>query len=713
MSRAVAVVVHYGDLDPTVACVRSLAAAEIKAVVVDNGPSPGIAAAVEGIPGVEVIDPGGNLGYAGGNNAGLRRAFELGDYALVVNNDVTVEHPEFVDVLVAALEHEQGAGIAGPLVHAPDGSVQHTVERLPSLAAAVALTLRRPAGPLPTSTSVVAAVNGVCLMISRAAFDATGGFDERYFMYGEEADLAQRARDAGYRTLFVPVPSIVHHHEHGEERGESATRIRVNFVRFCTDHRGPFVAVLVAAWLLAGALVRRRGSRPLVRGIAPVLIDNALAPLLVSLWIVMLALGSAYSPGVRQVGAAGKFGVLLLLVALEVGVALSGPRRYLRRLEPGALHAVSALVVAFSVASALWSPSPRHTLSYAGALALLFAGVLLGPWRLVREGRGERVGDAVLAGLAIVVAGNVLAALVHPHLAVVHPPGGGSRFRGLLESPNEIAAYVLVAPLAAWRAMLPRSRRNRVFAALVFLFLAAQVIASGTRTGVALLVAVVVLLGTGYVGGARLALPTLAATVIGGAIVTMFVLTPSIQNQSWWPSSLRPSTFATLSGRTQAWAGAEKLTARRPLTGFGLGEESTALNLYRAEGQLAFDECAASRTNARSGYNTCEALVPRARRLIDFSGAYVHNSYLGLAVQLGLLVALLESVVVLAAIWWIGAAVRRRDPLGAALFAAAVTGAAWAIVSTYLWNPGNIVAGIFWLLLALGVARAQTTEARA
>jgi O-antigen ligase len=593
-------------------------------------------------------------------------------------------------------------------VHAPDGSVQHTVERLPSLSSALALTLRRPASPLPASTTVVDAVNGVCLVISRAAFAATGGFDESYFMYGEEVDLARRARDAGLRTLFVPVPSIVHHHVHGEERGESATRVRVNFVRFTARHRGPLTALLVALWLLAGALVRRRHAWPLTRGVAPVLVDSALAPLLVSLWMIMLAFGSAYSSGLRHVGGAGKFAVLILLVVLEVAVALFGRRRYLARLQPGPLHAVSALVVALAAVSALWSADPRHTLSYAAALGLLFCAVLLGPWRLVRDGRGERVADAVLAGLAVVVAGNVLAALVQPHLAVVHPAGGGARFRGFLESPNEIAAYVLVAPLAAWRVLVPRSRRNRAVAGAVLLLLTLEVIASGTRTGIALLAAVVVLLAAGVVGGARLALPTLAVTIAGGVVATMLMLTPSIQNRSWWPSSLRPSTFATLSGRTQAWSGAEKLIERRPLAGYGLGEESAALDLYRVEGQLSYDECGAARSNGRIAYSECETLVPRPRRLIDFSGAYVHNSYLGLAVQLGAPVALLESALVLAGIWWIGAAVRRRDPLGAALFAAAVTGAAWAIVSTYLWNPGNIVAGIFWLLLALGVARAQS-----
>jgi hypothetical protein len=47
--------------------------------------------------------------------------------------------------------------------------------------------------------------------------------------------------------------------------------------------------------------------------------------------------------------------------------------------------------------------------------------------------------------------------------------------------------------------------------------------------------------------------------------------------------------------------------------------------------------------------------------------------------------------------------VRRREPLTAALLAAALTGAAWALFSTYLWNPGNLVGGVFWLLLTLGV----------
>jgi GT2 family glycosyltransferase len=112
----------------------------------------------------------------------------------------------------------------------------------------------------------VDAVNGACLLLKRELLDQVDGFDEAYFMYGEEADLAWRARRNGWTAIFVPVPGVVHHHALGEQRGEGAVLSRQNFVRFCFLHRGRASGAATALFFLTGAAgrdVRRRQRREL------------------------------------------------------------------------------------------------------------------------------------------------------------------------------------------------------------------------------------------------------------------------------------------------------------------------------------------------------------------------------------------------------------------------------------------------------------------
>ena len=240
-----AVVLNYERPDDTLRCLRSLRALDGLAgvIVVDNASRDD---SVERIrrefPDVHMIEAGENRGYTGGNNLGIARALELGArFVLVLNDDTEVVNPGFARELTDRLDGRPDVGIAGPLVRYADGAAQETVERYPSAREAARLALRRRAGRRgvpPEEEREVDAINGVCLLLKRELIEDLGGFDEAFFMYGEEADLAWRARERGWKALYVPVPSVVHHHRFGEQRGEAAFRSRANFVRFCLLHRG-------------------------------------------------------------------------------------------------------------------------------------------------------------------------------------------------------------------------------------------------------------------------------------------------------------------------------------------------------------------------------------------------------------------------------------------------------------------------------------------
>ena len=105
------------------------------------------------------------------------------------------------------------------------------------------------------------AVNGVAMLVSRQVIEATGGFDDRYFIYGEESDLCFRARRAGRPTVFSPAPSIVHAHPDGQDRPGAARRFEEAALRFKYATGVP-EAVRISHFNLANYILREDGELP-------------------------------------------------------------------------------------------------------------------------------------------------------------------------------------------------------------------------------------------------------------------------------------------------------------------------------------------------------------------------------------------------------------------------------------------------------------------
>jgi len=124
-------VVNYDGGDLTLRCLRSVLATDwpadaLEVVLVDNGPADGVAERVRReLPAVEVIVAGGNLGFAGGCNLGLRRLVRA-DYVALLNNDARVE-PGWLHPLVAALEADPGVGAASPKILFDDSFVEVSI----------------------------------------------------------------------------------------------------------------------------------------------------------------------------------------------------------------------------------------------------------------------------------------------------------------------------------------------------------------------------------------------------------------------------------------------------------------------------------------------------------------------------------------------------------------------------------------------------------
>jgi len=212
------VIVGYNTKDLLVACLASLRTIvyrPLQIIYVDNGSLDGSLDAVRhGFPEVLALDSGGNLGYCGGNNVGIRAALESGaEYILILNPDTTVYDPAFVGKLVDYLRDHPQVGKVGPRVFLRGSEeVQNTVLSWPSVRLSVRSRLQRSESTAgPEAARQVDVLNGCCVLVRAAAFEGVGLYDEEYFAYVDEAEWDWRAEAAGWKRHFVPIDSIVHH----------------------------------------------------------------------------------------------------------------------------------------------------------------------------------------------------------------------------------------------------------------------------------------------------------------------------------------------------------------------------------------------------------------------------------------------------------------------------------------------------------------------
>jgi N-acetylglucosaminyl-diphospho-decaprenol L-rhamnosyltransferase len=223
-NRTAAVVVNYESGPSLACCVTDLHAVGLRElVVVDNGSDDGsLSAALDAVPGLQVIVPGRNLGYGAAANRGV--AASTAPYVLVCNPDLEVPL-DAVAALVAALDSDTGCALAGPLVRTPAGERYPSARRFPTLVDAAGHALLGLFTPdnrftrnyqrteLDTATIEVCTVDwvsGACFLVRRTAFEAVGGFDESYFMYAEDVDLCWRLGRAGWRVAYAPTAEVTH-----------------------------------------------------------------------------------------------------------------------------------------------------------------------------------------------------------------------------------------------------------------------------------------------------------------------------------------------------------------------------------------------------------------------------------------------------------------------------------------------------------------------
>ena len=203
--KVVAVVLSWNGRRWIQRCLDSLSATAYPALgihVVDNGSRDGTPEEIAArFPHVLLTRQRRNLGFAEGNNAGIRAALRAGaDYVALLNQDTWVE-PGWLTPLIEVAEADPGIGILSPAQLSYEGDTYDpNFEKI---------VHGYPGGPVID----VPTVTGAALLVRRKVFEQVGLLDPIYFAYFEEVDFCRRARIRGWRTAVVPAARI--HHWHG------------------------------------------------------------------------------------------------------------------------------------------------------------------------------------------------------------------------------------------------------------------------------------------------------------------------------------------------------------------------------------------------------------------------------------------------------------------------------------------------------------------
>jgi GT2 family glycosyltransferase len=185
-------------------------------LVVDNGSTDGSQRMLrEQFPAVRVIQNDGNVGFCRASNQGIEAT--RAPYILLLNSD-TVVNERSLDALIDFMAATGDAGAVGGTLVNEDGSFQASFNRFSSLAEEVLVgtglgRLLWPGYPSHHTAAQARAVDWVCaacLLVRRAALEDVGLLDERYVMYGDEADLQYRLARAGWKVYFLPEATTVH-----------------------------------------------------------------------------------------------------------------------------------------------------------------------------------------------------------------------------------------------------------------------------------------------------------------------------------------------------------------------------------------------------------------------------------------------------------------------------------------------------------------------
>jgi GT2 family glycosyltransferase len=213
-------------------------------------------------PAVRLIEPGANIGFSKGNNLGIEAS--TGRYLLILNPDTRVRG-QALGELVSYLDTHPEVGVIGPQLLNPDGTIQSSSRRFPTLWTGIfESTWLQPIAPRcvlrryymldfqDDETVQADWVSGAAFVVRREAIEQVGGFDESFFMYSEEIDWQKRIKEAGWQVVYYPQAQVLHYG--GKASEQVAAQRHIHFqtskVQYFHKHHGPLAGTFMRLYLL-------------------------------------------------------------------------------------------------------------------------------------------------------------------------------------------------------------------------------------------------------------------------------------------------------------------------------------------------------------------------------------------------------------------------------------------------------------------------------
>jgi GT2 family glycosyltransferase len=235
----------------------------IEIIVVDSASSDGSPQMVrDRFPQVRLIASQENLGYAKGNNVGAEAA--QGRYLFLLNPD-TVVQPDALGRMVDYMDAHPEVGVLGPQLLWPDGSIQSSRRRFPTLGSlfweSTLLEQWFPenryvrryhlADQSVDQAQKVDWVVGAAILIRHEAWQQVGPIDQDFFMYFEETDWCQRSAEAGWETHYLPTAQVIHYEGKSSEQVVAARTLRFqrSKLRYTRKYFGPGWTLLLKLFL--------------------------------------------------------------------------------------------------------------------------------------------------------------------------------------------------------------------------------------------------------------------------------------------------------------------------------------------------------------------------------------------------------------------------------------------------------------------------------
>ena len=231
MKKVAIVILHFINQKLTSNCLESVKELNtkdliLKTIIVNNNPKENLESLKKRFSGFVFLNTGVNLGFAEGNNVGIRKAIQDGaDYVFVVNNDTILDKDLLVRITKVATLNIQ-SGIIAPKIYFAPGYEYHKVRYKESERGKVFWY----AGGIIDWQNILVSHRGVdevdcgqynketetdftsgCAMfVGREVFEKIGLFDKRYFLYLEDVDFCQRAKKAGFKVVYTPKAKLWH-----------------------------------------------------------------------------------------------------------------------------------------------------------------------------------------------------------------------------------------------------------------------------------------------------------------------------------------------------------------------------------------------------------------------------------------------------------------------------------------------------------------------